>query len=95
MNLRKLYIRYIKIVLSIYMNCCVQNPEQQNAWATGSENHLDTTVATGHNNSEDGKRDLSPLFTLQHSVSIVTATLVLVEVNDIPVTCSMAAHCGY
>lgn len=41
------------------------------------------------------KRDLSPDFTSQDNVSIVTETLVLVEVNDIPVTRLMAAHCGY
>lgn len=36
---------------------------------------LGTMVAVDHNNSEDGKGNLSPLFTSQHKVSIVGAAL--------------------
>lgn len=36
---------------------------------------LGTMVAVDHNNSEDGKGNLSPLFTSKHNVSIVGAPL--------------------
>lgn len=87
----------MSIVLLTKKDCVfnLHKPEQQNPGAIGGDDRLETTVATGHKGSEDGKRDLSPLFTSQHSVSFVTATLLLVEVNDIPVTCLMAVHCGY
>lgn len=55
--------------------------------------------AVNHNGpNEDGEANLSPLFTFKHNVSIVRRclkTVELGEVNDIPLTHSMAFHWGY